>query len=258
MTQYWGPPNYPPPQQQPPYQPPQYPLQPIEPEYYVEETGDSWLRWVIFFVAGSCSTMALVGCCLVLFIVAWVVDTRLGITTTGTPTPEIVQVQNTPATDISQTPPISGDVSLTPLPIPTFTPTPPLAQSEVSDFGDPILAADVGTELIVWNIERNALPNNLAPAEGMEFVAVSVELRPAEATNFAKTYTVTNFLLQNANGVVYQADMVADNGRPLYGGELSDHPVEGDVLFHIPLGDTPLFLVWQATGSNQSHLVKLE
>ncbi|MFQ5578169.1 MAG: hypothetical protein ACE5G8_14385 [Anaerolineae bacterium] len=78
MTQNWGPPNYPPrpPQYQ---QPPQYQLP--EPDYGYEGPGDSTGKRALFFLTGSCATLLLVACCVLVLAVGWVVDERFGITT---------------------------------------------------------------------------------------------------------------------------------------------------------------------------------
>ncbi|MFQ5578870.1 MAG: DUF4352 domain-containing protein, partial [Anaerolineae bacterium] len=99
----------------------------------------------------------------------------------------------------------------------------------------------------------------LAAAPGMEFVSVSVQLRSTQAGGAAKEYHVTDFQLQNAQEVLFQPDPQADNGRRLQDGELPDGGiVEGDILFHVPLGEAPLFLVWHAPGSAELYTVILQ
>ena len=77
MSQYWGPPSYPPPRP-PQYQPPQ-----LEPGYYYEPEPDRRVERILYFLAGSCSTLILLSCCVVALGAAWIVDDRLGITAAG-------------------------------------------------------------------------------------------------------------------------------------------------------------------------------
>jgi len=113
--------------------------------------------------------------------------------------------------------------------------------------------------MTVLDIQRNVQPNNLAAANGMEFVAVSVQLRSVQPAGGPKKFSVNDFQLQNGQGVLYSPDPQADNGRRLQDMQLPENVItEGDLLFHIPLGDAPLFLVWQGTGSQQTYTIALQ
>ncbi|RME43973.1 MAG: DUF4352 domain-containing protein [Caldilineae bacterium] len=125
--------------------------------------------------------------------------------------------------------------------------------------GQPVVSAETGIELTVLDIQRNVQPNNLAAAQGMEFVAVSVQLRSVQPTGAPKQFSINDFQLQNGQGVRYTPDPQADNGRRLQDAQLPENiTIEGDLLFHIPLGDAPLFLLWQATGSTQAYTIALQ
>ena len=114
-------------------------------------------------------------------------------------------------------------------------------------------------ELLVLDIQRNVQPINMTAADGMEFVAVSVQLRDIAPADFSKVYETENFQLQNLQSILYPPDLQADNGRILRSGELPPGgSVEGDILFHVPQGETPLFLIWQMTGSTQIFTVALQ
>jgi len=262
MTQNWGPSNYPPrpPQYQPPAQPPVL-YQP--PEDYAEEPhGDSTGKRTLFFVAGGCATAMLFACCVLILVVAWAVDERYGITTPKDETPIAASVEqpfNEPA-PVEPVAPIETDPNAPAgLPDPLQS-TPEAAPVAVMPLiGEPVVAEDRGIELLVLDIQHDVQPSNLAAAQGMEFVAVSVQLRSAGPAQSSKLYEVSNFQMENAQGVVYVPDMQADNGRRLAGGELSEEAsVEGDVLFHIPQGEGTLFLVWQPSGSEQSYTISLQ
>ncbi len=262
MTQNWGPSNYPPrpPQYQPPAQPPVL-YQPPE-DYPEEPRGDSTGKRTLFFVAGGCATAMLFACCVLILVVAWAVDERYGITTPKDETPIAASVEQ----PFEQPVPVEP---VAPLKIdpdaPAGLPDQPQSTPEAAPaantprIGEPVVAEDMGMELLVLDIQYDVQPGNLAAAQGMEFVAVSVQLRSAGPTQSSKLYEVPNFQLENAQGVSYVPDMQADNGRRLAGGELpADAPVEGDVLFHIPQGQGPLFLVWLPSGSEQSYTIALQ
>lgn len=255
MTQNWGPPTYPP--RPPQYQPPQYQQLPDpEPEYYDDESPP---RSPLFYgLMGGCATLILVGCCVILLAVAWVVDARYGITspknavaTESTTFAETIPVQSTNPAGAPPAP-----VNEQPQPVqPTVAP----AGDGFPVLGDPVVANDIGVELVVLDIQRGVQPVNLAPADGMEFVAVSVQLRSVQPTETPQTYAPADFQLQNGQGVLYQADPQAENGRRLQSGQLpADGSIEGDLLFHIPKGESPLFLVWHPAGSSQTFTVALQ
>jgi hypothetical protein len=93
----------------------------------------------------------------------------------------------------------------------------------------------------------------------MEFVSVSVQLSLTEEAEADVDYEVTEFQLQNGQGVIYDADPEAENGRRLPGGEVTaEGPVEGDLFFHIPMGDAPLFLLWGPPESDQIYTIVLQ
>jgi hypothetical protein len=93
----------------------------------------------------------------------------------------------------------------------------------------------------------------------MEFVAVSVQLRNPSPSAGEQGYSVTAFQLQDADGNLYPPDLTADNGRRLNDGSLAtDAPIEGDLLFHIPLGRAPLFLVWTPSSGTTFYTVALQ
>ena len=263
MTQNWGPPNYPPrppPYQQPPqYQPPvQYQLP--DPDYR-EPQGDPTAKRVMFFLAGGCFTLVLVTCCLLLLAMAWVVDERMGITTPAEETAASVYElpQSSPADPFAPGAEIAPPAAPPAESQPVEQPAESAAPAGGYTFGQPVTAADVSVELTVFDLQRNVQPVNLMPADGMEFVAVAVQLRSLEPTAFAKVYELSNFQLQNAQGTIYQPDPQADDGRRLQNGQLADGAiVEGDLLFHVPAGDGPFTLLWQSTGSAQSYPVSLQ
>ncbi|HEY85793.1 MAG TPA: DUF4352 domain-containing protein [Chloroflexi bacterium] len=263
MTQYWGPPDYPPPPR------PQYQLPEPDPEldyYEPEPEGDPPGKRALFFLAGGCTTLILVGCCVVTLTLGWIIDERLGITApVGQETYIPVQSGGVAVTPVVPQPAVTPPVVTPAPPVTTdaVAPTPPVVivatPSDSYVIGQPIVEPNLSTELTVLDIQRNVQPNNLAPASGMEFVAVSVLLRSVQPTDFAKVYEVANFQLKNTQDVFYLPDAQADNGRRLVNGELpNEGAVEGDLLFHIPAGEAPLFLVWQATGSNTPYTILLQ
>lgn len=259
MTQNWGPSNYPPrpPQYQPPAQPPAL-YQPPE-DYPEEPSGDSTGKRLGIFAAGGCLTVALFACCILALAVFWVADERFGITTPKDETPVAASAEQ-PFEQLNPVAPIEVDPDA-PAGLPDQLQSTPEAApaAPMPAIGNPVVAQDMGVELMVLDIQHNVQPNNLAAAQGMEFVAVSVQLRGIGAAMLPKLYEVPNFQLENAQGVFYVPDMQADNGRRLSGGELSeDTPVEGDLLFHIPQGEGSLMLVWQPTGSQQSYTISLQ
>lgn len=277
MTQNWGPPNYPPrpPQNQP--QPPRYPQQSqyplLDPEadyYYEQPQGDPPTKRIGFFLAGSCFMLLLVACCVAMLAVAWVVDARLGLTTPDEATIEMPAQQMQPLSEatVPVQPQLQPMQPLSDAPVPVqpqlppeqpVQPEPAAPASEFVTIGQPVIATDVGIALTVFDIQRNVIAVNMEPASGMEFVSVAVQLEGIQPTEFAKVFELANFQLLNGQSVYYLPDAQADNGRRLpNGGELIDALVEGDVLFHIPAGDTPLFLVWQATGSAEIYTIALQ
>ena len=256
MTQSWGsPPNPRRTQPQPPES--RYELIVPEDDYYYPPT-DPQVKRGLYFFAGGCSTavvvlVSLLGVMLCVCSMAflWVLDDRIGITAAdqsnpiGVPLPTIV-LTPTPNTGF-----------IDPGTLPTSTPT-PYTPGLPFAIGQPILAGESGVELTVWDIQRNIQPNNLQAAPGLEFVAVSVQLSNAGNVG-AQEYQAINFQLQDAEGNFFPPDLQADNGRRLRSGELTPGgAIEGDLLFHIPLGHAPLTLVWQPVDSIDFYLVELQ
>lgn len=262
MSQYWGPPSYPPPR------PPQYQPPPLEPNYYYEPDQGSTAQSLLYFLAGSCSTFVLTACCVTALAGAWVTDTYFGISgkvltnVTETPTAVIETLE----TDNNLSPdPNNGEVNENS----TLTPN-------IFPIGKPVIANDVAIELTTFDIQRQVQINNadnVSLQENMEFVAVSIQLRSLPPTESVKAFTIRNFQLQKAqNGNLYRPDPQADNGRLLRDGELlppqnpdnangpcaTQNCVEGDIIFQVPLGENPLFLLWQAPDSTQIHTVALQ
>lgn len=252
MTQNWGTPNYPP--RPPQYvRPPQYqPPEQIEPEY--EDDPPRRSPWFYFF-AGGCATLLLVGCCVLTLAVGWVVDTKYGITSPKeTPMEQIVPL---PESSMPQ-PVVSGTATVSaPNATPNVAPTAPAnAPLDSVGIGQPI-AAPSGVELTVFDLQRAVEPVNLAAADGMEFVAVSVGLKNTSAADVS--FAIEEFVLRNGEGLEYLPDPQADNGRRLSNGKLAaGQSTEGDLLFHVIKGDTPLALVWTPAGSNKSFTVLLQ
>ncbi len=255
MTQNWGPPTYPP--RPPQYQPPQYQQLPDpEPEYYDDESPP---RSPLFYgLMGGCATLILVGCCVILLAVAWVVDARYGITSPK-------NVVATEATTFAETMPVQPANPAGEQPAPVNEQPQPVQSTSVPAgagfpvLGDAVVADDIGIELVALDIQRGVQPVNLAPADGMEFVAVSVQLRRVAPASMPQLYEISNFQLQNGQDVLYQPDPQADNGRRLSGGELTDDtPVEGDLLFHVIAGDAPLKLLWQPVAGGTVYTVALQ
>jgi len=259
MTRSWGPPpNYPPPR--PSQSRPQYPLALPEDDYY--PVGDPPAKRALFFIAGCCSTLIVVSFCICALAFLWVVDAQLGLTTddqatnnpNGSSAIVVTPVENTPPAQPTPLPPSNqqpGQVE----PVPTPTEAAPNLPFKI---GDVVLAQDIGLELIVLDIQRQVQPNNFKAGDGLEFVAVSVELSNLQPDQ-PKPFQVADFQLQDAEGTVFQPDPQADNGRRLQDGAVpADDFIEGDIIFYIPLGHAPLILVWQATGSQESYLVELQ
>lgn len=266
MTQHWGPPpNYPPPR---PPQPRYRPQLPAPPGSVYRPPVDMPVQRVSYFMAGSCvSLIVFMLCCICTPAFLWVVDDSLGITARI--------FGSGPATEQSMSAPPQAQDSENFVPTPTPTPQPEQAQLQADQaqlapaptptlphlpfaIGQPILSNDTGVELTVWDIQRTVQPLNLAPADGLEFAAVSVQLRNIRPDG-VKRFELTDFLLQDAEGNVFLPDPNADNGRRLEGGEIPvDGLVEGDLLFYIPLGQAPLALVWQATNSEEVYSILLQ
>lgn len=263
MTQSWGPPpNYPPPR--PPQ--PQYQLAVPESDYYYP-VGDSPLRRALYFLGGSCFSVVLVSCCVCVLAALWIADDRLGITTAGPEAnnPNIAPITTFPPPDtpvfVQPTPPLQQQPDLQPPQTepqpPALTPTPSLPNPPVA-IGQPAVADDVGVELTVFDIQRNVQPINLQTPDGTEFVAVSIQLKNIRG-DASKGYTIESFHLQDAEDNAFTPNADADNGRRLENGEIAPGAaIEGDLLFHIPLGRTPLTLVWQMADSAEVFFVQLQ
>lgn len=251
MSQSWGsPPNRPPSR---PSQP-EYQLIIPEDEYYPPESP---VKRAWYFIAGGCSTLALVGtgallvgACVCAIALLWVVDSQLDRF-------DAIQGADGDVSGVAtEQASINGQGTATALP-PIPTPTVPGPAGPVA-IGQPIVANDIGLELTVFDIQRSVQPNNFQAADGLEFVSVSVQLRNINGTA-SLPYQVVNFRLRDSEDVYFSPDLQADNGRRLNDGEvLQQNIIEGDLLFHIPLGEAPLTLVWQAAGSQELHTVELQ
>lgn len=248
MTQNWGTPNYPP--RPPQYvRPPQYqPPEQLEPEY--DEDPPRGRSPLFYFFAGGCLVLLLVGCCVLTAAVGWVVDERYGITSPKeTPAGQLAPL---PESSLPQ-PSVSGGTAAVPNIAPTAMPNAPVDSVGI---GQPIVASS-GVELTVFDLQRAVQPNNLAAADGMEFVAVSVGLKNTAAGTVP--VAIEEFVLKNGEGLEYQPDPQADNGRRLSNGQIAaGQSIEGDLLFHIIKNDTPLVLVWTPAGSEKSFTVLLQ
>jgi len=257
MTQQnWGSQSYPPRPPQYQQQPPQYQLPPEEDYDDYDDEAPRRKPWQ-YFVAGGCATLILVGCCALTGIVGWALDTKYGFTTPDEATIEAPAAMDGTA-DFYTPEAISPQPLAQPQPV-----QPQPAQGAVPQdiaVGQPIVAPATGVELTVFDIQREVQPNNLAPADGMEFVAVSVQLRQAQPNGVTQSFSFEQFLLRDGTGALFMPDPTADNGRRLNAGELSadGQPVEGDLLFHVPLGVSPLSLVWQPAADQQSLTVPLQ
>lgn len=255
MTQQnWGPPPYPPRPPQYQQKPPQYQIQASQvDDYDYEDYDDEPPRrkpWQ-YFVAGGCVTLILVGCCALTGIVGWALDTKYGFTTSDEAGIETPAVMN--ESDLVSPQPIAQPQPAKPQPTQAMA-------SENIGIGQPFAAPATGTELTVFDIQREVQPNNLAPADGMEFVSVAVQLRQTQPTGTTQSFSFDQFLLGDGTGELFMPDPNADNGRRLNAGELTadGQPIEGDLLFHVPLGISPLTLVWQPAGDTQSFSVSLQ
>lgn len=257
MSQYWGPPSYPPPR------PPQYQLPPetqIEPYQYYEPPRNTGRLNLVYFFAGSCFTLVLVGLCLLTLIVAWVLDSSLGITAgwLAEPTPVVTPAMPQQVPQPQGAVPVPVTVTPTPMVFPTTTPQ---ISSAPFSIGMPIVASDVGLELTVLDIQRNVQPTNMQVPADQEFVAVSVKLRALNPDANPPAYGPNDFRLQNLDSFLYNPNLDADNGRLLINGpplSSSTPEIEGDVLFMVPQGENPLFLVWMAANSSQVYTVALQ
>lgn len=254
MTQQnWGSP-YPPRPPQYQQKPPQYQIQASQADYEYEDYDDEPPRrkpWQ-YFVAGGCATLILVGCCALIGIVGWALDTKYGFTTSDGASVETPAVMDDGSSLVAPQP-ITQPQPVAPQPTQATAP-------ESVGIGQPIIAPATGTELTVFDIQREVQPNNLAPADGMEFVSVAVQLRQTQPAGTTQPFSFDQFLLRDATGELFMPDPNADNGRRLNAGELTadGQPVEGDLLFHIPLGTSPLTLAWQPAGDTQSFSVPLQ
>ena len=257
MTQQWGPPpDYPAPRpSRPPYQ-----LMLTEPDHY--SPGDPPLKRGLFFVGGSCFALAIVNFCVCVLALLWIVDNQWDVTIArsdevnagANPYPAFPPPQNPPF--VQPTAPLAPQPELAPAQSQAPTPTP--GPRLPVPIGQPVLANDIGVELTVWDIQRNVQPINVQVPDGTEFVAVSVQLNNIDAAA-PQSYVIDSFYLQDDEDTVFTPNAEADNGRRLRNGEIPPgKSVEGDLLFHVPLGHTPLTLVWQAAGSAETFLVKLQ
>lgn len=262
MTQQnWGTPSYPPRPPQYQRQPPQYQLPP-EDDYDDYDDEPAGRKPWQYFVAGGCVTLILVGCCALTGIVGWVLDAKYGFTTPDEAPIEAPAILDDGSTNLF-TPSAVSPQPVQPQPI---QPQPTQAQPEQpatgnnGGIGQPIVSPATGVELTVFDIQREVQPNNLAPADGMEFVSVAVQLRQATPAGSPQPYSFEQFLLRDGAGALFMPDPTADNGRRLNAGGLTSdgQPSEGDLLFHVPLGASPLSLVWQPEGSQESFTVPLQ
>lgn len=260
MTQNWGPPTYPP--RPPQYQPPQYQQLPDpEPDEYYDE-GPRQRSPLFYGLVGGCATLLLVGCCAALLAVGWVLDTRYGWTT-----PNDVTTTSVPAmSETAQAPqPVSPGGVQPVQPVapggeqPQQSPTTPAQSTAFPRIGEAVVAPEIGIELTALDVRRSVQPMNLAPADGMEFVSVSIQLRSVAPSTTPQIYEIGNFKMRNNQQVIYDADPQADNGRRLSGGQLSDGTlVEGDLLFHVIAADAPLYLLWQPVAGGQTYTIELQ
>jgi len=259
MSQSWGsPPSHPSPRSSQS----QYPLSKEVIDYY--PGGDTPIKRASYFFAGSCTILILVGCCLCVAATLWVLDNRFDMLIDalesnnpgGQSAPAFPGGGNAPV--FVPTPPLVPTPTPSPIvqqPLSTATPAGPKLPVPI---GQPVLANDVGLELTVFDIQHNVQPVNLKAANGLEFAAVSVQLRNTQSGT-ARSYQVLNFELQDVEGNPFPPDLEADNGRRLENGEVPPNTaIEGDLLFHIPLGLAPLTLVWQSTDSAEIYTVALQ
>ncbi len=252
MTQNWGTPSYPP--RPPQYvRPPQYQPPELEPEEYDDDPPRR--PPLFYFFAGGCATLLLVGCCVLTTAVGWVVDTKYGITSPKE-TP-VEQMEAMPESSMPQ-PVAPGETTpaaqaAAPVAAPTAAANAPVDSVGI---GQPI-AAPSGMELTVFDLQRGVTPVNLAAADGMEFVAVSVGLKNTATADMP--FAIEEFILRNGEGLEYVPDPQADNGRRLNNGQIAaGQSTEGDLLFHVIKGDAPLVLVWTPAGSEKSFTVMLQ
>ncbi len=256
MTQNWGSPNYPP--RPPQYlRPPQYQQPEDDPNYDDDPPRRS--PWV-YFLGGGCSMLLLVMCCALIVAAGWVIDARYGITAPK----ETPIEQLAPAPDSSLPQPVAPAktavapagtvVAATPKAMAT---APANAPVDSVGMGQPI-AASSGMQLTVFDLQRGVQPVNLAAADGMEFVAVSVGLQNMQVAG-GVPFSLDEFVLQNADKLEYLPDPQADNGRRLNNGSVQQgQSVEGDLLFHVIAEDAPLALVWTPGGNGKSYTVLLQ
>lgn len=253
------------------YRPNSKPSSPSESQYqliipdnndYIYREADSTVKRSIFFAAGSCSTLLggcatllVLGLCFFMLGGVWFFSSgrsfSVGSSNPAFPpnNPAGPVVQSTPY--IPPTPTVF-DPNQQVVASPTLDPNIPIAM------GQPILAADIGMELTVWDIQRNVQPNNYQAAEGLEFVSVSVQLQNETVTG-PLAYALDNFYLRDAEATAFPPDQLADNGRRLDAGQVEPGSfIEGDLLFHIPFGHSPLTLVWQVPGTQQTYQVNLQ
>ncbi|MEM7035078.1 MAG: DUF4352 domain-containing protein [Chloroflexota bacterium] len=265
MSQSWGPPD----NEGSPSAPadPQYQLIIPDNNDYIYQRRDTTVKRSLFFVAGGCSTLLggcstvlLIGMCISMAGVLWFLGTQIGFSSgpffqpgfdnggISQPAPGVVSPT---ATFVSQVPAQTQPVQQQPTATP-FDPNIPVA------IGQPVQASDVGVELTVWDIQRNVQTNNFRPADGLEFLSVSIQLSNVGAAS-ASGYQVGNFYLIDAEDTSFFPHEQADNGRRLVDGQVEPGSlIEGDLLFYVPLGHAPLTLVWQAPGSQLSLSVNLQ
>jgi hypothetical protein len=253
MSQYWGPPNYPP-------RPPQrYQLPPPEYAEYPDQ-NETLVRRAFYFLGGGCLATLVIGGCVCVLAFLWVIDARFGITgppeivNTGAVVTPVFEQNTVPVQPNRAGVPVQPGQPIQSAPAET-NPQP----NQPAAIGQPVVAVETGMELTVFDIQREIQPINLAPAEGMEFTAISVQLRNTSPLGQDQSYSVANFQIQDIDGNLYPPDVTADNGRRLNDGVLSSEAaIEGDLLFHIPLGKAPLVLVWTPTASTNIYSVALQ
>ena len=125
--------------------------------------------------------------------------------------------------------------------------------------GAPILANDVNMELTVLDVQHNIKSNKFPPTEGLEFMAISVQIENVGLIS-ARGYSKQDFYLIDEDETIFlYPNSLMDNERRLEDAQVEPgNLVEGDLIFYVPMDYVPVTLVWKPTDSVKILFVTLQ